>query len=72
MNIRLLPEAVEEANAAALWYDKRRLGLGDEFLAELQSEPPRIQTAPVSVVLSIFLRIAPGCVMLYVRMDVWR
>ncbi len=37
MNIRLLPEAVEEANAAALWYDKRRLFLGDEFLAELQS-----------------------------------
>ena len=37
MNIRLLPEAVEAANTAALWYGKRRLGLGDEFLAELQS-----------------------------------
>ena len=37
MNIRLLPEAVDEAKEAALWYDHRQLGLGDEFLAELQS-----------------------------------
>lgn len=37
MNLRLLPEAVAEANAAALWYDKQRLGLGEEFMGELQS-----------------------------------
>lgn len=36
MNVHLLPEALEEASNAAPWYDQRRPGLGDEFLAELQ------------------------------------
>ncbi|MBS0203384.1 MAG: hypothetical protein JSS49_10825 [Planctomycetes bacterium] len=37
MNLRLLPESVAEANTAALWYDKQRLSLGEEFMGELQS-----------------------------------
>ena len=35
MNIRLLPEAVDEADEAALRYDTRRSGLKEEFHAEL-------------------------------------
>ena len=37
MNFHLLPEADGEAIAAALWYDEQRLGLGDEFIVELEA-----------------------------------
>jgi hypothetical protein len=35
MKLRILPEADAEAFAAAEWYDKQRIGLGEEFLQEL-------------------------------------
>ena len=34
MRLELHPEARAELRSAALWYDERRSGLGDEFLAE--------------------------------------
>ena len=37
MNYRVLPEADGEAIEAALWYEERRPGLGDEFLMELET-----------------------------------
>ncbi|MEI8379449.1 MAG: type II toxin-antitoxin system RelE/ParE family toxin [Planctomycetota bacterium] len=46
MIVRLLSEAVEEANDAALWYGNRRHGLGDEFLADLQSALAAIAERP--------------------------
>lgn len=33
--IRYLKIAIEESLDAALWYDKREIGLGSEFMAEL-------------------------------------
>lgn len=36
MNIRLLPEAVDEADEAAHWYDTRRPRLKEDFHAELE------------------------------------
>ena len=46
MNFEVLPEANGEAIAAALWYDEQRLGLGDEFLAELEAAFTAIEEAP--------------------------
>ena len=37
MNWHVLSEANSEVIAATLWYDEQRLGLGDEFLVELQN-----------------------------------
>jgi hypothetical protein len=37
MTLRILAEAEEEAQEAALWYDARRPGLGDDFLDVLSS-----------------------------------
>ena len=38
MNIRLLPEAVEEANDAALWYGNRQSAIGDS-VSVMSSSP---------------------------------
>lgn len=37
MNLVLLPEAEAEATQAALWYDRKQAGLGDDFLGELDA-----------------------------------
>jgi len=47
VNCAMLPEAQIEATQAALWYDAQRVGLGAEFLDELQLAVERIQTAPL-------------------------
>ena len=41
------PEAGEELEAAALWYDKRQPGLGDDFLDEFERTLRRIIAEPV-------------------------
>ncbi len=48
MNLAVLPVAELEGIEAAIWYDDRRPGLGDEFLDELTHVLERIQAAPVS------------------------
>lgn len=48
MKVTFLPSADLEATEAALWYDQRRLGLGDEFLIELQDALHRIAESPLS------------------------
>jgi len=40
------PEADEELRAAALWYDKRQPGLGDDFLDEYERTVSRIAATP--------------------------
>lgn len=37
MRVELHPEARAELRSAALWYDERRPGLGDEFIAEMST-----------------------------------
>ena len=48
MRYVLHPEADAEVEAAALWYDERRPGLGGEFLAEVTAVLQRIEAAPHS------------------------
>jgi hypothetical protein len=36
VRLELHPEARAELRSAALWYDERRPGLGDEFIAEMK------------------------------------
>ena len=45
MRALLHPEARAELRAAALWYDERRAGLGDEFVSEVNAVIERIATA---------------------------
>jgi toxin ParE1/3/4 len=49
VNYRVLPEADGEAIAAALWYDDKHAGLGDEFLLELQAAFATIHSDPLSM-----------------------
>ena len=51
MRIELHPEARAEFRSAAVWYDEQRLGLGDEFVAELTNAFDRIAEAPHSYAL---------------------
>jgi plasmid stabilization system protein ParE len=44
----LHPEARAELRSAALWYDERRPGLGDEFIAEVSATLDRIGDAQES------------------------
>jgi toxin ParE1/3/4 len=46
VRLELHPEARAELRSAALWYDERRPGLGDEFIAELSAALDRIGNAP--------------------------
>ena len=46
MRLELHPEARAELRSAALWYDERRPGLGDEFIAEVSAALDRIGDAP--------------------------
>ena len=48
MRLELHPEARAELRIAALWYDERRAGLGDEFIAEVSAAFDRIRGAPES------------------------
>jgi hypothetical protein len=41
------PEAGQELEAAALWYDQRELGLGEEFLKEFQETLDKITADPL-------------------------
>jgi plasmid stabilization system protein ParE len=40
------PEADEELEAAALWYEERQSGLGDDFLDQFESTLRRIVAEP--------------------------
>ena len=48
MRLELHPEARAELRSAALWYDERRSGLGDEFVAEVSAALDRIADVPES------------------------
>jgi len=48
VRLELHPEARAELRSAALWYDERRPGLGDEFIAEVAASLNRIGDAPES------------------------
>ena len=48
MRLELHPEARAELRSAALWYDERRSGLGDEFVAEISAALDRVAEAPES------------------------
>ena len=40
------PEAAQELESAALWYEERQPGLGEDFLGEYQATLRRILAAP--------------------------
>ena len=46
VRVELHPEAHAELRAVAVWYDERRPGLGDEFVAEMSSTLARIGEVP--------------------------
>jgi len=48
VRVELHPEARAELRAAAIWYDERRPGLGDEFIAEGSSVLDKIGEVPAS------------------------
>jgi plasmid stabilization system protein ParE len=48
VRLELHPDARAELRSAALWYDERRPGLGDEFIAEVSATLDRIGGAPES------------------------
>lgn len=47
MRVELHPEARAELRAAAIWYDERREGLGDEMIAEVSSLLDKIAESPL-------------------------
>jgi len=46
VRVDLRPEARAELRAAALWYEERRDGLGDELMAAVATTLDRISAAP--------------------------
>lgn len=48
MRLELHPEARAELRSAALWYEERRAGLGDEFIAEVSAAFDRVGDTPGS------------------------
>lgn len=48
MRIELHPEAQQELDSAALWYDAQRPGLGEEFLDAISATFIRILDSPAS------------------------
>jgi toxin ParE1/3/4 len=46
LGLRLRPEAEADLREASLWYDGRRVGLGDEFLIEIERSLTLIQENP--------------------------
>ena len=47
MNLVVLPEAETEAAQAAMWYENKQTGLGNEFLDELEATFQTIESNPV-------------------------
>jgi hypothetical protein len=48
LTVQVLPQARKEAVGAAAWYDHKRLGLGDDFLDEVNHSLSRIENNPRS------------------------
>jgi len=48
VRLELHPEAQAELRSAALWYEERRPGLGDEFISEVSASLDRVRDAPES------------------------
>jgi plasmid stabilization system protein ParE len=48
VNFKILPAADVESLEAAAWYDDQRLGLGDDFLTELDRVYERVRASPGS------------------------
>ena len=48
MRVVLHPEASAELRAAAVWYDERSVGLGEDLMAEVGATLAQIGTAPRS------------------------
>ena len=48
MRLELHPEARTELRSAALWYEERRPGLGDEFISAISASLDRVRDAPES------------------------
>jgi hypothetical protein len=48
VRVEIHPEARSEIRSAALWYEERREGLGDEFIAEVSKGLWRIEQSPAS------------------------
>jgi plasmid stabilization system protein ParE len=48
VRVELHPEARAELRAAAIWYDERRAGLGDEFIAEVSAVLDRLGEGPAA------------------------
>ena len=46
MRVASHPEAEQELEAAALWYEERQSGLGDDFLGEFERTLRRIEAEP--------------------------
>lgn len=46
MQVELHPEAEEELDGAASWYDDQRPGLGDELVAEVASTLTKVAASP--------------------------
>ena len=46
--MRILAEAYADANDAAYWYDRKRRGLGDESLAEVERSLMQVADNPES------------------------
>lgn len=46
MRVELHPEAREELRSAALWYEEKRAGLGNDFVAEVASSFERLAASP--------------------------
>ena len=49
MKFRVLPEAELEAAEAVIWYDEQCVGLGDEFMGELERALDRICGDPAGL-----------------------
>ena len=45
MRLELHPEARAELRSAALWYEERRPGLGDEFISAISASLDRVSDA---------------------------
>jgi toxin ParE1/3/4 len=48
VRLELHPEARTELRSAALWYEERRPGLGDEFISAISASLDRVSDAPES------------------------
>jgi plasmid stabilization system protein ParE len=48
VRLELHPEARAELRSAALWYEERRPGLGDEFISEISASLDRVRDTPES------------------------